>query len=215
MTIKQFEFNPFPVNTYILYDDTNECALIDAGMFVEKEREELSSFIESNNLQIKHLLNTHLHFDHLLGSPYIQKKYGIKTKTHEGDLFLLDRVKNQAALFGLPMEDDEISVDELLKDGDTVTFGNTKLHVIHVPGHSPGSLVFYSEADRCLFSGDVLFRRSIGRTDLPGGNYDELITGIRNKLLTLPEDVSVYSGHGPKTSIEFEKRHNPFLNAKA
>lgn len=211
MTVERFEFNPFPVNTYILYDDTNECVIIDAGMILEEEKEELSSFVEANNLKIKHLLNTHLHFDHLLGNPFMYKKFGVKTKTHEGDLFLLDRVKKQAALFGVPMQEDEILVDSLLHDGDSVTFGNTTLQVMHVPGHSPGSLVFYSEADQCLFSGDVLFRGSIGRTDLPGGNYDELLSGIKEKLLVLPESVSVYSGHGPLSSVRHEKKYNPFL----
>jgi len=211
MTIKRFEFNPFPVNTYILYDDTNECVIIDAGMINEKEREELSSFIELNHLQIKHLLNTHLHFDHLLGNPFIRKKFGIKTTTHTGDLFLLDRVNEHAGLFGMLMQDGEVLVDKLLNDGDTITFGNVTLQAIHVPGHSPGSLVYYSEAEQCLFSGDVLFRRNIGRTDLPGGNYNDLISGIQKKLMTLPEHVTVYPGHGSRTTIGFEKKHNMYL----
>jgi glyoxylase-like metal-dependent hydrolase (beta-lactamase superfamily II) len=139
------------------------------------------------------------------------KEFGMKTKAHEGDRFLLDGVKDQAAMFGLSMSDEEILVDCFLKEREPVTFGNASLQVIHVPGHSPGSVVFYSEADKCLFAGDVLFRGSIGRTDLPGGNYEELISGIREKLFTLPDDTVVYSGHGPSTTIGREKKYNPFF----
>ncbi len=211
MRVRRFEFNPFPVNTFVLYDDTNECVVIDAGMLYDEENNILTSFIADNNLQIKHLLNTHLHFDHLLGNPFMWKKFGLKTKAHKGDMFLLERAKEQAAMFGVSMKDEEILVDKYIDENDIITFGNTTLRILHVPGHSPGSLVFYSEADKCLFAGDVLFRGSIGRTDLPGGDFEELIYGINQKLLSLPDDVIVYSGHGPSTTIEYEKKYNPFL----
>lgn len=211
MKIKRFEFNPFPVNTYVLYDETNECVIIDAGMLFDREKEELTTFLNDNDLTLKHLLNTHLHFDHVLGVPFIYEKYSIGTKAHSGDMFLIERIKEQAAMFGVPFDADNIPVDKFIDENDVIKFGDTKLDIFHVPGHSPGSLVFYSKADNCLFAGDVLFQGSIGRTDLPGGNYEELITGIREKLLILPEDVIVYSGHGPSTTIGREKKHNPFL----
>jgi glyoxylase-like metal-dependent hydrolase (beta-lactamase superfamily II) len=180
-------------------------------MLFDEEKEILAKFLTDNNLQLKHLLNTHLHFDHVLGVPFIHEKYSQGTKAHKGDLFLLERVKEQAAMFGVPFDADEIPVDKFIDENDVIEFGNTKLKIFHVPGHSPGSLVFYSEPDKCMFAGDVLFSGSIGRTDLPGGDYRELITGIREKLLTLPEDVVVYSGHGPKTTVGKEKKSNPFL----
>lgn len=209
--VKKFEFNPFPVNTYVVYDDTKECLIIDAGMFYDKEKEILQSFISSNDLVVKHLINTHLHFDHILGNPFIHEKYGLRTKAHEGDLFLLNRVKDQAKMFGFTITDDDFEMQECIDENNTIAFGNSELKILHVPGHSPGSLVFYSQPENILFSGDVLFDGSIGRTDLPGGDYDKLIEGINTKLLTLPDEVIVYSGHGPETTIGKEKRTNPFL----
>jgi len=212
MEIKKFEFNPFPVNTYLLYDETLECVIIDAGMLHDEERELLDQFIEENQLKIKYLLNTHCHFDHVLGNAYIQKKYGVELMANEADSFLLDRVKEQALMFGVPISDEAITLNKNLNENDIVSFGNTSLHVLHVPGHSPGSLCFYVPNENCLFVGDVLFNGSIGRTDLPGGDYEELIKGIKDKLLILPENTTVYSGHGEETTIGKEKRTNPFFS---
>ena len=211
MIIKKFKFNPFPVNTFILYDETNECVVIDAGMLFDNEKEQFNSFITSNNLKIKHLLNTHLHFDHIVGNPFIEKKFGMKAKAHEADIFLLNRAKEQAAMYGFHLDDENISLETFINEEDVIQFGNSELKILHVPGHSPGSLVFYSVANKCIFSGDVLFYQSIGRTDLPGGNYQELIDNIQEKLLILPDETLVYPGHGPTTTIGKEKRGNMFL----
>lgn len=212
MKIQKFEFNPFPVNTYILYDETSECVIIDAGMLFDEEKAMIDDFINSNNLKINCLINTHLHFDHVLGVSYLQNKYGVQFAANEADLFLLDRLQDQATMFGMSFSDKTPTLDKNLEENDTVTFGNATLQVLHVPGHSPGSLIFYSADESCLFAGDVLFDGSIGRTDLPGGNYEELIHGIKSKLLTLPPNTTVYSGHGSETTIGNEKRTNPFLS---
>ncbi|MCD7971750.1 MAG: MBL fold metallo-hydrolase [Candidatus Azobacteroides sp.] len=211
MIVKQFAFNPFPVNTYLVYDDTKEAVIIDPGMVSEKEREELDNFILENGLTVTHLLNTHLHFDHVLGNNYIFYKYGLKPEAHADDLFLLNGLKSQAALFGFSVEEDPVSLKNYLDEKDTVLFGNSSFKIMHVPGHSPGSLVFYSPAAGILFAGDVLFQGSIGRTDLPGGNYDVLMKSLKDKVLTLPEETVVYPGHGYATSIQKEKYTNPFL----
>ena len=212
MKIKTFEFNPLGVNTYVLYDKTGECVVIDASCFFPDERELLLNFILDNNLVVKHLLNTHLHFDHVFGVNFMASQFGLKLQVHPDDVFLLDNLPQQLQMFGFNTNVDYApEIGNYLKENDMVAFGEQKLKIIHVPGHSPGSIVFYNEKEKFAVVGDVLFNGSIGRTDLPGGNFDQLIEGIRTKLFTLPDDTEIYSGHGPKTTIGQEKKYNPFL----
>ena len=216
MKIKTFEFNPLGVNTYVLYDKTGECVVIDASCFFPDERELLLNFILDNNLVVKHLLNTHLHFDHVFGVNFMASQFGLKLQVHPDDVFLLDNLPQQLQMFGFNTNVDYApEIGNYLKENDIISFGEQQLKVLHVPGHSPGSIVFYNEKEKFAVVGDVLFNGSIGRTDLPGGNFDQLIEGIRTKLFTLPDDTEIYSGHGPKTTIGQEKKYNPFVGIES
>ena len=212
MNIKVFEFNPIAVNTYVLYDETGECVIIDAACFFSNEQQELLSFINNNKLVVKHLLNTHLHFDHVFGVNFMEEQFDVKMKAHKADEFLLASMQQQMAMFGFPANGKYIpTMGEYIDENDIIEFGNQKLSIMSVPGHSPGSIVFYNKKENLVISGDVLFNGSIGRTDLPQGDHNLLIDGIKTKLLVLPEDTVVYPGHGPSTTIKGEKQMNPFL----
>ncbi|MFZ4724261.1 MAG: MBL fold metallo-hydrolase [Paludibacter sp.] len=211
MTIKTFTFNPFQENTYLLFDETNEAVIIDAGCLFDVEKQKIKSFINDNNLVVKRLINTHLHLDHQFGNKFIHNTYGITPEACLEDEFLLKNVVEQARSFGIPIDEDTQQLGGYIIDNQVIKFGNSNLISIHVPGHSPGSMAFFSENDGVLFAGDVLFQGSIGRTDLPKGNYATLITSITKRLLTLPDSTVVYSGHGPTTTIGNEKINNPFL----
>lgn len=212
MDIKIFEFNPIAVNTYVLYDETGECVIIDAACFFPNEQQELLKFINEKKLVVKHLLNTHLHFDHVFGVNFIEAQFDVKMKAHKADKFLLANMEQQMVMFGFPANGDYIpTLTNYIDENDIIEFGNQKLTIMHVPGHSPGSLVFYNKQEGVVVSGDVLFNGSIGRTDLPQGDHNSLIDGIKRKILTLPDNTVVYPGHGPATSVEGEKRINPFL----
>ena len=208
--IKKFTFNPIAVNAYLLWDEIREAVLIDPACYYADEEEALSRFVEAKELKIVHLLNTHGHFDHVMGNNFAEEKWGLKCRMHPGDLPLAAQAKQQAMLFGITMPN-LTSALELLSEGEEITFGQTVLKVIHVPGHSQGSVAFYGEQDKVLVAGDILFEGSVGRTDLPGGNHAQLISGIKEKLMTLDDEVKVYPGHGGDTTIGWEKRTNPFL----
>jgi len=210
ISVQKFVVNPLRENSYLLYDETGECVFIDAGYFYEEEFEEVAGFVEANQLKPVKLINTHCHFDHLMGVEFVRQKYDVRFGCHPEDDFLIERAAQQAAMFGFSLPQTGAADDQIL-EGDEIRFGHSVLTTIHVPGHSPGHVVFYSEADKFLIAGDVLFYGSIGRTDLPGGNYEQLVGNITRKLLVLPGDVKVYSGHGPETTIGFEKDNNPFL----
>jgi len=210
LQIKKFEFNLIGENTYVVFDETKEAVIIDCGAYFPEEKALLKNFISQNQLSLKHLLNTHLHLDHAFGNKFIYDTYGIAPEYHQLEEQMPDMQK-QASAFGIKVDEGVLKAARYLEEGDTVSFGNSELKVIVIPGHSPASLCFYSEKDKVLFSGDVLFEGSIGRSDLWGGNHQQLISGIKNKLLTLPEDTVVYSGHGSETTIKKEKRYNPFL----
>ncbi len=211
MNIESFVFNPFMENTYLAYDDTLECIIVDAGCLTVKEREKLRHAIEEKKLIVKHVINTHLHLDHVFGNGFVFHTFGVEHEAHAADEFLLDQLPAQSAVFGVPFNEKPQPIGHYLNDEDIISFGHSTLKTIHVPGHSPGSLCFYNDKDRILFAGDVLFRGSIGRTDLPKGNYDQLISGIQKRLLTLPDNTLVYTGHGDSTTIGLEKRENPYL----
>jgi len=209
--IKKFVFNPIQVNTYVVYDETNECVVIDAGCYLDNEKQELISFLEQNNLIPVKVLNTHLHIDHIFGNTLLFEKYNLLPQAHKQDDFLLEQAAFFATSLGMSLNKELPKIGKYLSDNDIVKFGGSELKVIHVPGHSPGSIVFYNEKQHFIFAGDVLFKGSIGRTDLPLGDYDTLIKGIKNKLFTLADDVIVYPGHGEQTTIGEEKNSNPFF----
>lgn len=206
-----FTFNPFQENTYILSDETKECVIIDPGCYESFEKDELKVFIETQKLKPVKLLNTHCHIDHVLGNNFIAGKYKLQLELNFLEIPLIRAVSDYAPQYGIFCEPPPEPF-AMLNESDVVKFGNSELKILFTPGHSPGSICFYSETDKIIISGDVLFQMSIGRTDLPGGDYDTLLKSIREKLFTLPDEVEVYPGHGPKTSIGFEKRNNPFLN---
>lgn len=211
MKIKRFEFNMLPVNCYLAYDNTKEAVIIDPGCLYTEEKEFLRDYIASKGLTVKHQLCTHLHLDHVFGCKFIKETYGLGIEANPADEYWLEQAPHQARAFGLTYPEIKKPIETPLFDGDIITFGNLQLEAICVPGHSPGSLAFYCREKRVLFSGDVLFQGSIGRADLQGGNFEELKENICNRLFTLPDDVAVYPGHGPSTTIGYEKRNNPFF----
>lgn len=212
MNVKIFEFNPIRENTYVAYDDTGECVIIDPGCFFPDEKALLLDFILDNDLVVKHLLNTHLHFDHVFGNHFICEQFELETEAHKDDEFLLEQLPQQMWKFGFSTDGLEIpKIGKYLQENDVITFGYQKLIVLEIPGHSPGSIVFYNQDAGCVFVGDVLFRGSVGRSDLPGGDYKTLISGIKEKLLKLPPETVVYSGHGPLTTLKEEMRNNFYL----
>ncbi len=211
MKIKLFIFNPFQENTYLLINENNECILIDPGCIDKEEKDRLKTYLEENKLELKRVLNTHLHLDHVFGNSFLAHQYGVKAEANQADEFLLKEMNRQAELFGISEVVEVVPLGSYLNEGDKIRLGNIELEVLHVPGHSPGSLVYYAPKDKCVFVGDVLFQRCIGRTDFAKGNFNELISGIRTKLLTLPDETVVFCGHGQRTTIGDEKRHNSFL----
>lgn len=213
LDIHTFEMNPFGVNTYIVYDpDSRQAALIDPGMLNDAERTRVDTFITDHHLNLTRMINTHLHIDHVVGASWAADRYGVPVSASSADAFLGEQLQAQATAFHMPVSDaPSLAVSHTLNDGDVIPLGNDKLIVFEVPGHSPGSLAFYSPSSHFVITGDALFRNSIGRTDLPGGNGRQLIDSIRTKLLTLPDDTTVYPGHGPATTIGEEKRSNPYL----
>lgn len=210
-TIKTFTFNPFQENTYIVYDETNECVIIDPGCYTPAEKQRLADFITKEGLTPVRLLNTHCHLDHIFGNEFCEDRYGLSLEIHRGELPVLARAPQSGQMFGVPTPAQRTPT-KFVEEGDTISFGNTHFQVILTPGHSPASICFYNQAENYIISGDVLFNRSIGRYDLPGGNLDTLLHSIRHKLFILPDETKVYAGHGEPTSIVFEKMYNPFLN---
>jgi len=208
--IKKFTFNPVRENTYVLFDETNDCVIIDPGMYDSEEQNEFHRFIKDNNLKPVLLLNTHCHYDHVFGNKFVFDNWSLKPQFHQGELFVLQAIPGYVPQMGLHYELSP-EPEVFLPETGTVSFGNSVLELIFAPGHSPAHLCFYAKEDNFLIGGDVLFYNSIGRTDLPGGNHAQLISNIKNNLFILPDDCEVYPGHGPATTIGFEKLHNPFL----
>ncbi|MEL6536234.1 MAG: MBL fold metallo-hydrolase [Bacteroidota bacterium] len=212
MHIEVFTFNPFQENTLVLSDETKSCVIVDPGCYEDHEKAQLQAYIEENNLKVERLLNTHCHVDHVLGNAWVARTFGVELTLHRMDLPTFkanEVVAPQYGFAGYEAADPVHFVDE----GDRITFGNTNLDILFTPGHAPGHIVFYHREQGVVVGGDVLFRGSIGRTDLPGGDFDTLASSIRTKLYTLPDNVVVYPGHGPETTIGFEKQNNPFVPA--
>lgn len=210
MEIQHFTFNPFQENTYLLINGKKECIIIDPGCYFEEERKQLLSYIEKEGLKVTRLLNTHCHIDHVFGNKFVAETYGVGLEIHPLDKIVLDRSPEIGKMYNIPFEASPEPV-RFLEDGEKIHFGDDELEVLLAPGHSPGSVCFYSAAGKFLIGGDVLFYQSIGRTDLPGGSHQTLLNSIREKLFVLPDDVTVYPGHGQSTTIGYEKQHNPFL----
>ena len=208
--VKSFAFNPFSENTYIIYNDDKEAFLIDPGNMPEAETQTLHNFIQTNGLKIQNILLTHAHIDHIMGLQWAYDTFNVPVLIHSNEMEILERASFTAKNYGFffPAFKGEI---RHIEEGKQLNLGSETIDVYDVPGHSPGSVAFYNQSNEFVISGDALFQMSIGRTDLYKGDYDELISSIKNKLLTLPENTQVYSGHGEPTTIGFEKEHNPFL----
>lgn len=214
LLVKTFIFNPIQVNTYIVYNENKECVIIDAGNYVKFEDEQLLSYIDRSGLKPIMLLNTHSHIDHVMGNKLLADRYKVELGAHPIEKSYYDKVWAYATAFGINFTQDNCQLPSIdLNEGDTVSIGQDKLKVLFTPGHAPGHICFYDEADGMVFSGDTLFRRGVGRWDLLGGNYSQLEQSLLNVLYKLPDDTLVYCGHGPTTRIGDEKRNNPEINS--
>lgn len=212
MEVIKLVVNGFGENTYIVADMTvKECAIVDPGVSDHEERDALRKAVAKYGLKPVHLINTHLHIDHVLGNAFVCEEYGLTPKAHKDDAFLGARVKEQARMFGIPLKVEDTVIGSYLEDGDEIRVGDSVLKVLAVPGHSPGSIALYCPDSHFVITGDALFAGSIGRTDLPGGDYSTLIDSISSRLMTLPDDTVVYPGHGMPTTIGAEKSQNPYL----
>lgn len=209
-TVKAFTFSPVQENTYILYNEQKKAFIIDPGCYFEEERDELASFLKQTELQPIQLLNTHCHLDHVFGNKWIYETYGLELHLHANEKQALDFAPASGLMWNLPFDNYNGPL-HWLKEDDEIDMGDDKLTVLFTPGHAPGHVCFYCKAQNFVIGGDVLFRESIGRTDLPGGNHQTLLNSIRTQLFVLPDETIVYSGHGPSTTIGYEKRNNPFL----
>jgi hydroxyacylglutathione hydrolase len=208
--VKVFTFSPVQENTYVLYNEQNKAIIIDPGCYFSAEQETLKNFITDTQLEPVRLLNTHCHLDHVFGNKWVSETWNLELYLHEGEQQMLQLAPISGEKWGLPFQNYTGPL-HFLTEGDTILLGNDALQVILAPGHSPASICFYCKEQAFLIGGDVLFRESIGRTDLPGGNHETLLKSIREKLFVLPDEVKVYSGHGLPTTIGHEKRNNPFL----
>lgn len=211
MNIKIFTFNPIQVNSYLLWDETNEAVLIDCGCFTQSEKNELKNFIESNGLKLKVYLNTHLHFDHIFGNPFVEKELGVSAWANDSDWHWAETIAERVARFGVRYNEQIPPLERVIKNGDEIFFGKQRIVAIAVPGHSPGSIAYHLPEHKMLFSGDALFRDSIGRTDFPDSNHNQLLTNIKERLFTLPQETIVYPGHDRSTTIGYEKEYNMFI----
>ena len=214
LRIKTFVVNPIEVNCYILSDESKEAVVIDNGTFYADEKEALFKYIEDNNLKPVRQILTHAHFDHIFGVGDFYDRYGVKVNFHAEDGYLYFDVATQLRyIIGRTMDVKTAPAGDYLSDDEMISFGNSQLKVLHTPGHSQGSICLYCEQDKAHFCGDSVFKGSIGRTDFEGGNHDQLINSIQQKILTLPDDVVLYPGHGMKTTVAEERRNNPYINA--
>lgn len=214
LQIKVFTFNPFSENTYVLYDTTSKAVIVDPGCYEREEREELTDFIRAEGLQVTDLVNTHCHIDHVLGNEFVKNTFKVPLAIHQKEIPVLKSVQAYAPSYGFAGYQAS-EPDHFLEEGKFLQVGNEKLQILFVPGHSPGHVVFYHDETKTCIAGDTLFQGSIGRTDLPGGDHGTLLNAIKNVLFTLPEDTTVFPGHGPETSIGTEKEFNPFVGKRA
>ena len=210
LAIKSFTFSPVQENTYLLYNDEKQCCIIDPGCYFPEEREELKTGIEKTGLTPVLLLNTHCHLDHVFGNKFVHDTWALPLHLHQNEKQLLDHAPKYGEMWQLPFDNYEGPL-VYLKEGNIIKIGEEELEIRFVPGHSPGSIAFYHEPDGFIIGGDVLFNMSVGRTDLPGGDFDTLVNSIQTQFFSLPDETKVYSGHGPVTTVGFEKQNNPFV----
>lgn len=210
LKVEKFMANPLQENSYVVSDDSGLCIFIDPGFYFPEEFNEVKNYVKVNNLKPVLIANTHCHFDHIMGVEFIRNEYEIPFITHPDDAFWIVNAIEQGQLFGYEM-DTVKAPDSFFQKDEELKFGNTSFEVIHIPGHSPGHVVFYSKDANVLIAGDVLFYGSIGRSDLPGGDHQKLVSNIKDKLFKLPDETKVFCGHGPETSLGIEKKSNPFL----
>ena len=210
LTIEKFTFNPYQENTYLLIDSEGCCIIIDPGMHSLQEQNHFKDYINNNSLKPTRLLNTHCHIDHVLGNHFIFENWGLTPDFHQDEVPILVAVENYAPQMGFRYETSPIP-EIFINDKEIITFGNYQIEAILAPGHSPGHLCYYIAEQNILIGGDVLFRNSIGRSDLPGGDHQTLMNSIKTRIYTLPAETEVFPGHGPSTTIDFEKQTNPFI----
>jgi hydroxyacylglutathione hydrolase len=215
LTVKVFSFNPVEENTYVLYNEEKQCCIIDPGCYFEKEKQELKTFIEKADLQPVLLLNTHCHLDHVFGNKFVHDEWGLLLHIHEKEKPVFDFAPASGEMWQLPFENYKGELI-FIKEGSVIKLGgdeadSNRLEIRLTPGHSPGHVCFYNADAGFAISGDVLFKGSIGRTDIPYGDFDVLINSIQTQLFTLPDDTKIYPGHGPMTTVGFEKQNNPFV----
>lgn len=211
ITVEQYTFNPFQENTYIISDETKEALVVDPGCYFPEEKERFKQIISEKQLILKGIISTHSHLDHVFGNKFIMDYFNVGLTIHKEDLQTLDKLCLTADMYGIPNVEPSPNPTNFVEEGDKITFGNSELDVVFVPGHAPGHIAFISHKDKFVINGDCLFNGSIGRTDLPGGNSEQLLKSIKTKLFSLPSDYTVYCGHGPSTTIGYEKENNPFF----
>ena len=213
LTTKVFSFSPIQENTYIVYNEQLDCCIIDPGCYFPAEEDTLKRFITDQHLRPKYLLNTHCHLDHVFGNRFVHETWQLPLYLHPKEVLVLEHAPKSGERWNMPFRNYEGPFN-FLQEGDIINIGNDKLEVLFAPGHSPGHICFYCRDQQFVIGGDVLFKMSIGRTDLPGGDHQMLLKNIREKLFVLPDEVKIYPGHGEPTTIGFEKKHNPFLSGR-
>jgi glyoxylase-like metal-dependent hydrolase (beta-lactamase superfamily II) len=210
LDIKVLVFNAFQVNTYVVYHSNGECLLVDPACYTAREQGQLTRFLDEHQLTVKHVVNTHSHVDHVLGAGYVYQTYGIKPKIHRQGLVFYDHLVAHAHSFGFDL-DEVVVPEEFLSDGDHLMLGDETLRILYTPGHADGSICLAYDTGQWIITGDLIFNGSIGRTDLPTGNLECLLTSVREKIFPNPDDYTLYPGHGQPTTIGFERRNNPYL----
>tara|TARA_B100001758_G_C18412100_1_gene616544 strand:- start:2260 stop:2898 length:639 start_codon:yes stop_codon:yes gene_type:complete len=211
MNIKLFTFNPFQENTYVAYDESKECIIIDPGCYNAQEEEELKRFINEEGLKPVKLINTHCHIDHILGNQFVSEEWDLELYIHKLDVKLVEKSSEIANIYGFKEYKKSPFPRHFLEDKDTLNFGNSNFEILFTPGHAPGHICLYNKEANIIISGDVIFQGSIGRTDLPGGDHKTLINSITTKLLPLADSTQIFCGHGPSTNLAYEKKNNPYL----
>lgn len=210
LSVKPLVYNAFQVNTYVVSHPDGDCMIIDPACYSTHEQQNLAHFIEHNNLTVKYVINTHSHVDHVLGNGFIYSKYGVKPLIHSSGLLFYDSIIDHANTFGFEV-DDLVHPEEFLEDNQKIMLGDTPLMIAYTPGHADGSICLINETDRWIIAGDLLFYMSIGRTDLPTGNLEKLLSSVRNRIFVYDDDFVIYPGHGGSTTVGFERRNNPYL----
>lgn len=212
LTVKCFTCNMLSENCYVVSNESRECVVIDCGAYYPEEGQAIVGYIRQQQLTPRHLLCTHGHFDHCMGNGYIFRAFGLKPRAHQDDSFLMEKMEQQTSdILGIPIHLDVPPVGSYLTDSDTITFGSHTWQILHTPGHTPGGIVFYDADEHIAFSGDTLFRMSIGRTDFERGSYADMMTSLHMLATQLPADTKIYAGHGPETTMADEIRYNPYL----